>query len=158
MPCQSLTVRSVVARLRVVVTDYRSEKADSIEGKGVARSRWFVFLASLPSDVLNATGWTHRGVSDFLNRNATAVERRKISEDAKERADLIGFWVMWHTAGGFEELENEGWHRATIFRKIKRFRDRYGVHPDEFEFDWLKVDFDKAWWGAVGSELYGTKG
>ena len=57
-----------------------------------------------------------------------------------EDAELIGFWVAWHKAGGFGGLEAGGWHRATIYRKIRRFRARFGAHPDEYRFEWIKLD------------------
>ena len=62
-----------------------------------------------------------------------------------EDAELIGFWVAWHKAGGFMGLEAGGWHRATIYRKIRRFRARFGAHPDEHRFDWIKLDLRRAW-------------
>ena len=71
--------------------------------------------------------------------------RDAIAEDALERSDLIGFWVAWHLAGGFANLERGGWHRATIFRKVRRFRATYGAHPDEFVFPWIQLDLNTAW-------------
>jgi hypothetical protein len=64
---------------------------------------------------------------------------------AVEDAELIGFWVAWHRAGGFNALESGGWHRATIYRKVRRFRARFGIHPDEFRFDWITLDLEHAW-------------
>ena len=63
---------------------------------------------------------------------------------AKERSELIGFWVAWHLAGGFRQLEAGGWHRATIFRKVRRFRTVFGSHPDEATFPWMRLDLRKA--------------
>jgi hypothetical protein len=60
-------------------------------------------------------------------------------------SELVGFWVTWHVTGGFERLELAGWHRATIYRKVARFREFFGAHPDEYEFDWLKIDAEKVW-------------
>ena len=62
-----------------------------------------------------------------------------------EDAELIGFWVAWHKAGGFAGLEAGGWHRATIYRKVRRFRSRFGTHPDEYRFEWIKLDLRRAW-------------
>ena len=118
---------------------------DSPEGRGVARRRWFGFLAGLPRDFLDATGWLDSSNAETLRRIASPAQRREISSGAKEYSELIGFWVAWHVAGGFDQLEEAGWHRATIFRKIKRFRDTYGVHPDEYEFPWLTIDHDLVW-------------
>ena len=43
-----------------------------------------------------------------------------------------------------DNLERGGWHRATIFHKIRRFRATYGAHPDEFVFPWIQLDLDTA--------------
>ncbi|MGO9027541.1 MAG: hypothetical protein ACLQOZ_02775, partial [Acidimicrobiales bacterium] len=64
-----------------------------------------------------------------------------------------GFWVAWHLAGGFDNLERGGWHRATIFRKIRRFRATYGAHPDEFVFPWIELDLETAWSEQVSRQL-----
>ena len=61
--------------------------------------------------------------------------RDHVAEAVVEDAELIGFWVAWHRAGGFAGLESGGWHRATIYRKIRRFRARFGDHPDEYRFE-----------------------
>jgi hypothetical protein len=53
--------------------------------------------------------------------------------------------VAWHLAGGFANLERGGWHRATIFRKVSRFRAAYGAHPDEYVFPWIELDLNAAW-------------
>ena len=82
----------------------------------------------------------------MLNFGVFTDEHRKmIGRRAKEDAELLGFWVTWHVAGGFDELEKWGWHRATIYRKIKRFRDRYGAHPDEYKFNWIKLNLNRNW-------------
>ena len=138
-----------------MVADYRTDKAGSIEGRAVARRRWFAFLGSLRKDLLDASGWMDGGVADFINTHASRVERREMSDRAREASELMGFWVAWHLAGGFEQLEAAGWHRATIFRKVKRFRDQYGVHPDEYEFPWLTIDCERAWSDALVHELKG---
>ncbi len=71
--------------------------------------------------------------------------RKAVANNAKETSELIGFWVTWHLAGGFDRLELWGWHRATIYRKIKRFRERFGAHPDDYAFDWIDLDLPKTW-------------
>ncbi|MGE0881259.1 MAG: hypothetical protein AB7L13_12420 [Acidimicrobiia bacterium] len=70
------------------------------------------------------------------------AERPKV---AALLSELIGFWVMWHVSGGFDRLEQAGWHRATIYRKVARFKDFFGVHPDDYEFGWLHVDAEQVW-------------
>ncbi|MFL5736414.1 MAG: hypothetical protein ACJ76P_03640 [Actinomycetota bacterium] len=57
--------------------------------------------------------------------------------------DLVGFWLMWHLEGGFDGLERLGMHRATIFRKVSRFRKFFGDHPDEFRFPGVSIDLRK---------------
>lgn len=127
--------------------DYRSDKMDTIEGAGRARGRWFTWLSELDD-----------GEAEFLMRlphitifTSFDAERANKWEgtppvDVKERSELIGFWLMWHAAGGFKRLEQWGWHRSTIHRKIRRFRDAYGgIHPDEYRFNWIDVDLDRLW-------------
>ena len=46
-----------------------------------------------------------------------------------------------------------GWHRATIFRKVRRFRATYGAHPDEFVFPWIQLDLDTAWSEQISRQL-----
>jgi AraC-like DNA-binding protein len=60
-------------------------------------------------------------------------------------ADLIGFWTLWHLEGGFEGLERIGMHRSTIFRKVKRFRAIFGVHPDEYTMPGVTLDPSTYW-------------
>ena len=38
-----------------------------------------------------------------------------------------------------------GMHRATIFRKVNRFRQIYGVHPDVFELPGVTIDLRTYW-------------
>ena len=44
-------------------------------------------------------------------------------------AELIAFWLAWHRAGGFAELERGGWDRSTIFLKVRRFRSYTAFTP-----------------------------
>jgi hypothetical protein len=74
-----------------------------------------------------------------------AFIRDQVTSTVVEDAELIGFWVAWHKAGGFGGLEAAGWHRATVYRKIRRFRARFGAHPDEHRFEWIKLDLKQAW-------------
>jgi hypothetical protein len=120
----------------------------SPEGRGRARHQWREFRRSLPEDVRSAA-FDQGGVpvSAFPEEYRPQLEQLLADElkAVRERSELIGFWVTWHLAGGFENLEDAGWHRATIFRKIKRFRQEYGAHPDEYEFSWLKLDLHRYW-------------
>ena len=69
-------------------------------------------------------------------------------ELAASAADF-GFWLAWHQAGGFEALERLGWHRTTIFRKLKRFRARFGAHPDTWNPNWITLDLETFWRSEV---------
>ena len=75
------------------------------------------------------------------------VDRDRSAARVIRESELISFWLAWHRAGGFAELERGGWDRSTIFRKIRRFRAYFGVHPDEASFPWLAPDFERAWAG-----------
>jgi hypothetical protein len=57
--------------------------------------------------------------------------------------DLIGFWALWHLEGGFVGLERVGMARASIYRKIKLFKDSFGEHPDVYRFPGLEADPEK---------------
>jgi hypothetical protein len=118
--------------------DYRSEKSESLEGQGRARGRWEGYVGSIEPSVVDAA---------LGSRNAIGPGW------AKEISELVGFWVAWHVAGGFEALEVAGWNRATIFRKIRRFRVVFGSHPDEYQFDWLSIDSKRYWNRMVASFL-----
>jgi hypothetical protein len=54
--------------------------------------------------------------------------------------DLIGFWALWQLEGGSAGLERLGMPRATIYRKVKLFRESFGAHPDVFNFPGLAAD------------------
>ena len=58
---------------------------------------------------------------------AGQVASRRIEE-------LLGFWLLWHTSGGFEGLQDRfGMSHTTIFRRVKAFREMFGAHPDDFD-------------------------
>lgn len=128
---------------------------ESAEGAGNARGRWFRYLSSLDprtldiSGFLNMTTTVWQRYGDQPVSDAEAYYAEKSAQAAKEFAELVGFWVSWHLAGGFDLLEDRGWNRATIYRRIKRFRECFGVHPDEFSFDWLELDAEKCWDGDL---------
>ena len=71
-----------------------------------------------------------------------------------EESELLGFWIAWHLAGGFANLQEAGWHRATIHRRIRRFRARYAQHPDEFTPGWLTLDLEKVWEQKIVEALH----
>jgi hypothetical protein len=121
--------------------DFRTERSDSPEGTGHARTDWLEYHESLPSDVLaEAFGGESKSIEDYPDDVA-----QDIAEQVVEDSDLIGFWIAWHQAGGFANLQAGGWHRATIFRRLRRFRARYDAHPDDYRFDWITLDLPRAW-------------
>jgi hypothetical protein len=121
--------------------DFRSDKSETTEGGRVAVARWAGYHHDLDEDVVaQAFSTTNQSIED-LNEEI----REEMAADALERSELIGFWVAWHLAGGFDNLERGGWHRATIFRKVRRFRAAFGSHPDEYVFPWIDLDLTAAW-------------
>jgi hypothetical protein len=124
--------------------DFRSDPSESPEGRGIAYGRHAAFSKSLPDSVRDRA-------NDEASLTVSSVEdlpafiRDQVTSSVAEDAELIGFWVAWHKAGGFGGLESGGWHRATIYRKVRRFRARFGAHPDEHRFEWIKLDLRRAW-------------
>jgi len=129
--------------------DFRADKSESTEGQRVAAGRWGGFHYSLSEDVV-AEAYSTSGQS---MEDLPADVRNDIASDALERSELIGFWVAWHLAGGFHALESGGWHRATIFRKVSRFRAAHGAHPDEYVFPWIELDLHAAWSDQISRRL-----
>jgi hypothetical protein len=115
--------------------DYRSDKMDSREGKGVARKGWDAYVRAIDKHVTPK-------LLPYVVPTLEPLAREQV-------ADLIGFWVLWHLYGGFDNLQEYGFHPSTIYRKVKRFRQIWGKHPDEFQFPGIVIDRDAYW----GSEL-----
>jgi hypothetical protein len=125
-----------------VIADYRSARSASPEGSGHAKAAWEEF---------------HLGTALQLTEEAAAWGRSKqtgeIPDEIRdelvaaviEESELLGFWMAWWRAGGFAGLEGAGWNRATIFRKLRRFRSTLGVHPDDYQPDWIHLDLPKIW-------------
>ena len=129
--------------------DFRSDKSDTVEGRRNAAARWDAYHFNLDDDVLaEAFGSPTPRVEDY-----DELVRDDIAAHAVEESELIGFWVAWHKAGGFGGLEAGGWHRATVYRKIRRFRARFGAHPDEHRFEWIKLDLRRAWTEELADAL-----
>ena len=108
--------------------DFRSDPSDSPEGLGKARRAWDAYS---------------RAVTVPMQPVAKAWARRAT-------ADVIGFWVLWHTFGGFEGLEqNYGMHKSTIWRKVAKFRMAFNAHPDEFVIPGITLDTESFWAAAI---------
>ena len=123
--------------------DLRAERSESSEGTGLAKARRDRFIGGYePSDrVRVGTGSRLRGIDPSM---VDEVRDAHADEMVAATAD-VGFWIAWHQAGGFEALERLGWHRTTIFRKLKRFRARFGQHPDSWNPGWISLDLERLW-------------
>src|SRR4051812_6867094 len=111
--------------------DYRSDKSESLEGKGIARRAWDAYAKRVNKVALPLLEPAMRRVA------ATQV------------ADLLGFWMVWHLYGGFEGLEELGMNRSTIFRKVNRFRTVLKKHPDEFTLPGVTIH-PATYWKSAG--------
>jgi hypothetical protein len=128
--------------------DFRTDPSDTIEGRGIARARWDRFMDRDLYDIMDSEEW--EDVEEYTPLEELPEDvREELAEWARERSELLGFWVAWHLAGGFERLEDGGWHRATIFRKVHRFREVLGEHPDSYKCPWIKLDLRRAWTDKV---------
>ncbi len=118
----------------------------TLEGLGIAASLWEEFLDD-ELEGLAAQAQDEGRVKPAQPRveNWPDDIRHEVATQVREESELLGFWLAWHLAGGFRQLELSGWHRATIFRKSRQFRDSYGAHPDETDFPWLTLDLRTYW-------------
>jgi hypothetical protein len=104
------------------VTDFRSDRMPSPEGKEVARRAWEAYI----KQVGRVTEPAVRPLAEKLAVPTTL--------------DLMGFWLAWHLEGGFEGLQRIGMSRASIYRRISLFRRVLGVHPDEYRLAGVRLD------------------
>jgi len=104
------------------VVDFRSDRMESPEGRGIARRAWEGYVGAV-------TKVTTPALRPVVRKYA-----------AGSVVDLVGFWVVWHLEGGFEGLRRMGMSRASIYRKVKLFRVAFGAHPDEFEMPGVALD------------------
>ena len=91
-------------------------------------------------------------VQTFLTQVKYPVERASIGVagpvtnplakrvGAASAVDLMGFWLVWQTEGGFEGLRRLGMSRSAIYRRITLFRKFMGIHPDEYEMPGVTID------------------
>jgi hypothetical protein len=118
------------------MTDFRSDRMESPEGRGIARRAW-------------------DGYTGAIGKVTTPALRPLVRlYAAGSIVDLIGFWAVWHLEGGFEGLQALGMSRASIYRRIKLFRIAFGAHPDEFVMPGIKLDLEdfQAGWAAIKKE------
>ena len=80
------------------------------------------------------------GLANALTPGAAYVSREIVQ-------NLLGFWLLWHIQGGFEGLQKFGMSRSTIYKKISRFRQAFGMHPDEFDPPGIAIDYEAYWQG-----------
>lgn len=118
--------------------DFRSDPMESPEGRGIARKAWDQYAAFVNKTVTPA-------IAPFVGPAVAPVARQMVE-------DMIGFWVIWHLYGGFEGLERFGMHKSTIWRKVARFRQMTGQHPDEFKMPGIEIDPAK-YWAASGTKV-----
>ena len=104
------------------MVDFRSDRMESPEGRGLARRSWEAYVGAVTK----------------VTRPALGPLVRKYA--AGSIVDLYGFWVVWHLEGGFEGLLAMGMSRASIYRRIKLFRIAFGAHPDEFVLPGITLD------------------
>jgi len=106
--------------------DFRSQRMESPEGKGLARRAWEAYSATANKVAGPALKPV---VQPMVERIAAPVA-----------VDLVGFWLCWHLEGGFEGLRRAGMSRSAIYRRLKLFRKTLGVHPDEFQMPGVSID------------------
>lgn len=139
--------------------DFRGDKMESSEGQGLARRTFLRWWHDFPLDFRQVFGDRHGHSAlevDLDDPDSDIPPSRmweEVSDAALEESELIGFWIAWHRAGGFRGLEMAGWNRATIYRKLKRFRLHFEAHPDEHRFSWIELDLDTCWMNDLGFEF-----
>ena len=109
--------------------DYRSDRMESPEGKGNARRAWDAYARA-------------------VNKHAAPILKPVLEPAVRPiavnmTADLFGFWLIWHLEGGFEGLRRIGFSRSGIYRRVKRFRQITGQHPDEFQMPGVTFDLEE---------------
>ncbi len=115
------------------MADFRSERMPSPEGEGRAKS------------ALESAYETYYKVNKAANKRpfgAFPELRQMLRGYAGARVlDLIGFWLMWHLCGGFENTQKAlGISKSQMYRRIAQFREAFGKHPDVYEFEGIDLD------------------
>ena len=106
--------------------DYRSDRMESPEGRGKAKQAWDAYVRAYNKHAAATVNPVLEPVMRPFVMNMTA--------------DLLGFWLIWHLEGGFEGLRRVGFSRSGIYRRVKRFRQITGQHPDEFVLPGVSFD------------------
>lgn len=135
--------------------DYRSDRMVSAEGRGIASARLMAFYEDCDTRELTEAFPSRRQGDEDASSDQVVPE---VAQQAMERSENIGFWVVWHQAGGFKALEAAGWHRTTIFRKLRRFRATFGVHPDEWTCDWITLHLERFWKADLDTRIAAQQG
>ena len=116
------------------MSDFRSQRMPSPDGQGIAKGRW--------ERAWDAYSKAVRPMTDPLSKYMTPI-----AEPLARGAtfDLVGFWFVWHTAGGFEGMQEQlHMSRSAIYRRISMFRRVFGEHPDVYRFPGVTIDLDAA--------------
>jgi hypothetical protein len=103
--------------------DFRSQRMQSPDGKGLARRAWDAYAGTVAKVVASPP------IQPAIQRYGAATA-----------VDLFGFWLVWHLEGGFEGLRRSGMSRSAIYRRLRLFRKLFGAHPDEFEMPGVTID------------------
>ena len=106
--------------------DFRSQKMPSREGLGLAWDRY-------------------KAATERLSKAGLLPGITQAAEKASIELTLSrgGFWLVWQLEGGFEGMKRLGLSEASIYRKIKAFRESFGAHPDEFQFPGVSIDVEQ---------------
>jgi hypothetical protein len=127
----------------------------SADGRGIASAWIMAFYDSCDElDLVEAIPSRSRGDEDSSSDEVVP----EVAQRARARSEKIGFWVVWHQSGGFKAREHAGWHRTTIFRKLRRFRATFGVHPDDWSCDWITLDLEKFWKADFDTRIAAHRG
>lgn len=145
-----LDTRDSRCNTATMVADLRQQRSASLEGSGRAKEAWDNFHLRQARELTEEAG--ARRLGESLSELLPEV-RDELVVSVIEESELLGFWLAWWRAGGFSGLEAAGWNRATVFRKLRRFRSTFGVHPDDYDPGWVTLDLPQVWSAALKSRL-----